>query len=106
MIGIVVAAFQLSQGTPASALVVHDARRSIRVALTATPTGPMLRPEALAPLLRVNVRHDSASWYSLEAWGTRVQVQAGSRLVRVGGEVRQLAAAPTITAGRLMVPLQ
>ena len=106
MIGIVVAAFQLSQGTPPSALVVHDARRSIRVALTATPAGPMLRPEALAPVLRVGVHHDSSSWYSLEAWGTRVQIQAGSRLVRVGGEVRQLASAPTVTGGRLMVPLQ
>jgi len=105
MIGIVVAAFQLSQGTP-SALVVHDARRSIRVALTATPAGPMLRPEALAPVLRVNVRHDSASWYTLEAWGTRVQLQAGSRLVRVGTDVRQLSAAPVVAGGRLMVPLQ
>jgi N-acetylmuramoyl-L-alanine amidase len=106
MIGIVVAAFQLSHGTPPSALVVHDARRSIRVALTATPAGPMLRPEALAPVLRVNVRHDSSSWYTLEAWGTRVQLQAGSRLVRVGNDVRQLSAAPMVASGRLMVPLQ
>jgi N-acetylmuramoyl-L-alanine amidase len=106
MIGIVLAAFQLSQGTPAPALVVRDARRSIRVAMVATPAGPMLRPEALAPLLRVDVHHDSSSWYSLEAWGARVQVQAGSRLVRVGSEVRQLTAAPIVSGGRLMVPLQ
>jgi len=106
MIGIVLAAFQLSQGTPAPALVVRDARRSIRVAMVSTAAGPMLRPEALAPLLRVDVHHDSSSWYSLEAWGTRVQVQAGSRLVRVGSEVRQLAAAPTVSGGRLLVPLQ
>jgi N-acetylmuramoyl-L-alanine amidase len=106
MIGIVLAAFQLSQGTPAPALVVRDARRSIRVAMVATPAGPMLRPEALAPLLRVDVHHDSSSWYTLEAWGARVQVQAGSRLVRVGSEVRQLTAAPIVSGGRLMVPLQ
>ncbi len=77
MIGIVLAAFQLSQGTPAPALVVRDARRSIRVAMVATPAGPMLRPEALAPLLRVDVHHDSASWYTLEAWGARVQARGG-----------------------------
>ncbi len=106
MIGIVLAAFQLSQGTPAPALVVRDARRSIRVAMVATPAGPMLRPEALAPLLRVDVHHDSSSWYTLEAWGARVQVQAGSRLVRVGSEVRQLTAAPIVSSGRLIVPLQ
>jgi N-acetylmuramoyl-L-alanine amidase len=106
MIGIVLAAFQLSQGTPAPALVVRDARRSIRVAMVATPAGPMLRPEALAPLLRVDVHHDSSSWYSLEAWGTRLQLQAGSTLVRVGSELRQLKSAPTVSGGRLLVPLQ
>jgi hypothetical protein len=94
----------LSQGTPA--LIVRDARRSIRVAMVATPSGPMLRPDALAPILRVDVHHDSSSWYSLEAWGARVQVQVGSRLVRVGREVRQLAAAPVVSGGRLVVPLQ
>jgi len=106
MIGVVLAAFQLSQGTPAPALVVRDARRSIRVAMIATPGGPMLRPEALAPLLRVDVHHDSSSWYSLEAWGTRLQLQAGSTLVRVGRELRQLKSAPTVSGGRLLVPLQ
>ncbi len=106
MIGVVLAAFQLSQGAPAPALVVRDARRSIRVAMVATPAGPMLRPEALAPLLRVDVHHDSSSWYSLEAWGTRLQLQAGSTLVRVGAELRRLASAPTVSGGRLLVPLQ
>jgi N-acetylmuramoyl-L-alanine amidase len=106
MIGIVLAAFQLSQGTPSPALVVHDARRSIRVAMVATPAGPMLRPEALAPLLRVDVHHDSAAWYSLDAWGARLQVQVGSTLVRVGGQLRQLTSAPTVSGGRLLVPLQ
>src|SRR4029077_4350840 len=62
VIAVVLAASQLSQGTPAPALVVRDARRSIRVAIVATPAGPMLRPEALAPLLRVDVHHDSSSW--------------------------------------------
>ncbi len=106
MIGVFVAAFQLAQSAPGAALVVRDAHRSIRVATIATASGRMLRPDGLAPLLPVSVRHDSAAWYSLEAWGTRVQVQAGSPYVRVGAQVRQLASAPVVSNGRLMVPLQ
>jgi len=106
MIGLVLAAFQLSQGTPASALVVRDARRSIRVPMVAMGGGPMLRPDGLAPLLRVNVRHDSATWYSVEAWGVRMELQPGSPFVRVGREVRQLRAVPMLSGGRLLVPLQ
>ncbi len=104
MIGLALAAFQLAQAAPA--LVVRDAHRSIRVATVATAAGPMLRPDGLAPILPVSVHHDSAAWYSLEAWGARIQLQAGSPYVRAGGEVRQLASAPVISNGRLMVPLQ
>src|ERR1041385_3270815 len=104
MIGIAVAAFQLAQGTPT--LVVRDARHSIRVATQSTTAGPMLRPESLAPIVPVEVRHDSAAWYSIEAWGVHVEVQAGSPIVRVGTELRQMASSPTIAAGRLLVPVQ
>jgi N-acetylmuramoyl-L-alanine amidase len=104
MIGLAVVAFQLAQGAPT--LVVRDAHRSIRVPMVATASGLMLRPETLAPLLRVDVHHDSATWYSVEAWGAKLRLQAGSPLVRVGNEIRQLAAAPTISGGHLMIPVQ
>ncbi len=103
MIGLALAAFQLAQAAP---LVVRDAHRTIRVATVKTAAGSMLRPDGLAPILPVLVYHDSAAWYSLEAWGARIEVQVGSPYVRSGTEVRQLAAAPTITNGRLMIPLQ
>jgi N-acetylmuramoyl-L-alanine amidase len=106
MIGVVLLALQLAQTTPAASLVVRDAHRSIRVTTMATPSGRMLRPDGLAPLIRVTVWHDSAAWYSLEAWGTRIQVQTGSPYVRVGNEVRQLASSPVLSNGRLMVPVQ
>lgn len=104
MIGLAVLAFQLAQGTPA--LVVRDAHRSVRVPTAATPAGPMLRPEALAPLVPVEVHHDSAAWYSIEAWGARIEVQAGAPVIRSGNELRQLASAPVVSGGHLMVPLQ
>ena len=78
------------------ALVVRDARRSIRVAMVATPTGPMLRPEALAPMLRD--RRPSRLVVVVLArgvGGARFKLASG----RLGScasasEVRQLAVAP------------
>ena len=104
MIGFALVAFQLAQGAPA--FVVRDARHTIRVATTATSAGPMIRPEALAPIVPVEVHHDSASWYSIDAWGAHLEMQAGSPIIRVGGELRQLASAPTVSGGHLMIPVQ
>jgi len=97
-----VAAFQLAS----SALVVRDAHRSVRVPVVGTETGPMVRPEAFGDLLPVGVRHDSASAYTLEIWGARLQVEAGSPFVRSGEDVRPLATAPVLRSGHLFVPVQ
>ena len=97
-----VAAFQLAT----AALVVRDAHRSVRVPVVGTETGPMVRPEAFGDMLPVGVRHDSASAYTLEIWGTRLQVEVGSAFVRVGEEVRPLATAPVLRSGHLFVPVQ
>lgn len=104
MIGFALLAFQLAQGAPS--LVVRDARHSIHVATTATSTGPMIRPEALGPIVPVEVHHDSAAWYTIDAWGTRIEVEAGSPIVRVGRELRQLTSAPAVSGGHLMIPVQ
>jgi N-acetylmuramoyl-L-alanine amidase len=97
-----VAAFQIAS----AALVVRDAHRSVRVPVVNTETGPMVRPEAFGDMLPVGVRHDSASAYTLEIWGTRLQVEVGSALVRVGDEVRPLATPPVLRSGHLFVPIQ
>jgi len=96
------AAFQIASAS----LVVRDAHRSVRVPVVSTESGPMVRPEAFGDMLPVGVRHDSASAYTLEIWGARLQVEIGSALVRAGDDVRPLATAPVLRGGHLFVPLQ
>jgi N-acetylmuramoyl-L-alanine amidase len=101
-------AFQLAaatQPTPTS-LVVRDANHSVRIALTATANGPMLWPGALSEMLPVDLRHISGSPYTLEIWGTRMELEPGLSVVRIGDDVRQLVTPPVVRNGRLMVPLQ
>ena len=90
----------------AASVVVRDAHRSVRVPLVSTPAGPMVRPEAFGDMLPVGVHHDSASMYTLDVWGVRLQVEVGLALVRLGDDVRQLATAPVLRNGHLFVPLQ
>jgi len=97
-------ALQLAAGT--KTLVVRDARQSIRVPTTATEGGPMVRPEALRPLIAIDVKRDSMFWYTLSVWNVRLGLEIGVPIVRVGGEARQLAAAPLIKDGHLLIPLQ
>jgi N-acetylmuramoyl-L-alanine amidase len=108
MIGVLFAAFQLAAATPAAAqsLVVRDATQSGRVAVVSTPNGPMLRPELLAAMLPIVVRHDAGSSYTIEVEGTQLQLEAGVAIVRIGNETRPLATAPMVTNGHFMVPLQ
>src|SRR5450755_202153 len=106
MIGsILFASFQLAAAAPTT-LVMRDANHSVRVPLVASADGPMLRPESLAPMLPITVRHDSASSYSLEVLGVRIQVDAGVAIARIGTDVRQLASAPVMQNGHLLIPLQ
>jgi N-acetylmuramoyl-L-alanine amidase len=97
-------ALQLAAASPP--LVLRDGQRSVRVPTVASVNGPMLRADALAAMLPVNVRHDSASAYTIEVWGARLQMQLGFQVVRVGDAVYPLAAAPIVKNGHLMVPLQ
>ena len=102
-----VAICQLVAATP---LVVRDAQHTVRVATVASASGIMLRPEALAGMLPIVVHHDSSTFYTIDVWGARLQLQTGVNVVRVGGEggsgVRQLAIPPIVEHGHLLVPLQ
>jgi N-acetylmuramoyl-L-alanine amidase len=104
MIWTALVALQLAAAAPP--LVVSDGHKSVRVATVASANGPMLRADALAPMLPIDVRHDSASAYTIEIWGARLHVEAGAAMVKAGDEVYQLATAPTVDHGRLMLPLQ
>src|SRR5437762_3136159 len=94
-------ALQIAGAAPA--LVLTDGHRVVRVQTVATAKGPMLRADALAPMLPIDVRHDSASSYTIEIWGARLQVEAGVPMVRANDEVYPLASAPTVDHGRLML---
>lgn len=103
MILTALAAFQVAAATP---LVIRDARRVVRVPTTATTSGPMVRLDALRPMLPVSVTHDSAAWYTVEVWGARLELRAGAAVVRAGDDNRPLAAAPRLENGHLLVPVQ
>jgi N-acetylmuramoyl-L-alanine amidase len=96
----------IAQLATAAPLVVRDAQRSVRIPTVSTAAGVMLRPEALSGMLPITVHHDSSVYYTLEVWGARLQLQSGVPIVRVGGETRQLASAPALQGGHLLVPLQ
>jgi N-acetylmuramoyl-L-alanine amidase len=111
MIRLLLAALQLSiapspAAGPDRPLVVKDASRSVTIALIDTPDGPMLRADALRPVLPLTVSHLMGDRWMLIVTGTAIEVEAGSRLARVGQESYQLAAAPVVRKGALLVPLQ
>lgn len=111
MIRVLLAALQLTMagplaGGPDGPLVVKDASRSVSIVLTASPDGPMLRADALRPILSVTVSHLMGEKWMLIVKGAAIEVEAGSRIARVGPERYQLAAAPLVRKGVLYVPLQ
>ena len=97
-------ALQLAAAAPP--LTMSDGQRSVRVATVASPKGPMLRADALAAMIPIDIRHDSASSYTLEIWGARLRLETGVPMVRAGDDVYPLASAPTMDHGHLMLPLQ
>ena len=111
MIRLLLAALQLTVATPAPAtidgpLVVKDASRSVSIALSDSPDGPMLRADAIRPIVPITVSHLMNARWMLIVKGTAIEVEAGSRFARVGSEHYQLAAAPVVRKGALLVPLQ
>ena len=99
----VVVALQIAAARP---LVVKTPTETVRIPTVATANGAMLDVSALSRVMPIRVTRDSASWYTVEVWGGRLQLEAGSAMARVDGAVRPLAAAPTVKGGALLVPIQ
>lgn len=97
------AAFQLAAAT---ALVVKTPADVVRIPTISTATGPMISADALKRVMPIHVTRDSSSWYTIEVWGGKIQLQSGSTAIRVGDEIRPLASAPTLRNGALLLPLQ
>src|SRR6476661_2816396 len=111
MIRVLLAALQLtiagaSGGGPDVPLVVKNASRSVSVTLVATAEGPIHRADALRPVVPITGSHVMGERWMLIVNGTAIEVQAGSRLARVGPDSYQLASAPSVRKGVLWVPLQ
>jgi N-acetylmuramoyl-L-alanine amidase len=105
--GLLIASAMLqSAAVSPETLVVKDADRALRIALTETRAGPMLAPEALAPLVAVTVRRTMPHAYAVRLNGTDVRVWPGMRYVAVRDTWLQLVDAPVLEDGRLLVPLQ
>jgi N-acetylmuramoyl-L-alanine amidase len=98
-----IAAFQLASAT---ALVVKTPTDIVRIQAVSTANGPMVSADALKRVMPIHVTRDSSSWFTIEVWGGKVQLETGSTAIRVGDDIRPLAAAPTIRNGTLLLPLQ
>jgi N-acetylmuramoyl-L-alanine amidase len=107
MIVALLAAFQLAVAsrTP-GALVVKDASRSVSVPLVASPSGPLVRPDQLRPVVPITVSHLTGDRWLLIVGGSSIEVEIGLRFARVGNAAFQLARAPEVRKGVLYVPLQ
>src|SRR5438093_4808854 len=98
------AARQLSAGV--GTLVVRTATQTQRVPLVASESGPLLRPELLAPLVAVTTAREARGRYRVSVFGVPIGIEVGAATVRTEGLVRQLAVAPVGRDGHLLVPLQ
>ena len=107
MIVALLAAFQLAAATPSfNALRVKDASRTVSVPLVASPSGPLVRPEQLRPVVPITVSHLTGDRWLLIVGGSSIEVEDGVRFARVGDVAFQLARAPEVRKGALYVPLQ
>ncbi|MEP6492850.1 MAG: N-acetylmuramoyl-L-alanine amidase [bacterium] len=102
----IVAALFALQLTAATSLVVRDVNHSVRIPVVASRNGPMVWTGSLNEIMPIDLRRTLDGTYTLEVWGTRMELEAGASVVRIGDEVRQLVSAPMVQNGRLMVPLQ
>jgi N-acetylmuramoyl-L-alanine amidase len=105
--GLILAAAMVQiAAAPPETLVVKDANRAVRVPLIETRSGPVLAPQALAPLVTVAVRRATNDEFIVRVNGIAVRVWPGLRYVAFGDTWLQLVDVPIVNAGRLLVPLQ
>ena len=91
---------------PPNTVVIRNASKATTVDLVDSPTGPMLRLNGLNPIVTTEITRMTDASYRAVIAGVLFEIQPGSTVVRVGDETRQLAAAPALRDGQLMVPVQ
>jgi len=88
-----------------SALVIRHGEATATVSVLLTQRGPMVRlEEALTPLGAALVR-GAGDRMRLVAGGAEIDLTLGMAVAKTGGRTEQLAAAPAMLDGKLLVPL-
>jgi N-acetylmuramoyl-L-alanine amidase len=88
-----------------STLVIRHGEATVSVSVMLTQRGPMVRLEdALAPLGAALVR-GAGDRFRLVAGGAEIDLTLGLAVVKAGARTEQLAAAPAMFEGKLLVPL-
>ena len=105
MIAPLLLAFQLAVAQTPKTLAIRDQKSTTRLSLVASANGPMVRAEALADVLPIEIRKSGSS-YSLDIWGAHLELELGVSVVRTGDQAIQLVAAPQLQSGKLLLPLQ
>ena len=95
-----------AQPAPPNAFLVKDGTRSTQVTLVQTQAGPMFRPTGLRPVLDVAVTRRNPTEYVVRVSGTSITVKPGLPYVSYADTMHQLAQAPIVRDGELLVPMQ
>src|SRR5690242_19478964 len=100
-------ALQIAEtASKSSTFGLRSAGAEQRVPIVASASGPMLRPEWLAPILPTTLVLLAPGHYRHTVAGVSYALETGVPSVAVDGQLRQLAAAPFERNRLLFVPLQ
>jgi N-acetylmuramoyl-L-alanine amidase len=97
---------QLAASASVGSITVRSATSEQRVPVVSGASGPMLRPQWLAPLIAVSVTGDGPGRYRMTVGAATFALEIGIPSTTVNGQVRPLASAPVERDHQLFVPLQ
>src|SRR5262245_9090634 len=99
-------AYQDAAATSPASLVIRDQQRQARIPIVASATEPMLRADALSQILPIEIQRGNGSSYTLKAWDTSLELEAGVPVVRIQNDTIRLVSAPQVSDDKLLIPLQ
>ena len=104
MLGTLLLLLQLSASTPG--MHVRTAGGTVPLEVVTTTTGPAVAAHELARALGGTLRSLPTGWTRLAIGTLELEITPGVAFARVGDEIVPLAAAPSLSAGRLLIPAQ
>ncbi len=106
MIAALLLALQVGAAQSVPTITVRTDTRSVRVPMTATAAGPVIRADLLAAAIGARLTPAPNDHWILRVAEVVLDVAPNVPFVRNGDEVYPLASAPRVAEGRLLVPLQ